>query len=228
MAPKISVNPLVSSISKTSYIIQDKKFDRVTSVLNYFTPPDLVNWYCKEGKQAKKKSKTAKSIGTRVHNLIKEDWEKGRYRITDYDSPAILNCLEAYKNWRSIEKPNIISMEQTVWSDELGVAGTYDIQTHNSFYRLIDIKTSDSIKDSYWIQLAMYIYLAGLPSLTSMAVLRLDKLTADYQYVIKNYNEYYVKLFKGLLNYYRYCQKPEIRDIEDIEMLQNPYERSFI
>lgn len=221
MAPKISTNPLVSAIYKTHYIIQGKRYDRVTSVLDYFTLPDLVNWYCKEGKQAKEKSKTAKSIGTRVHNLIKEDWKKGKYRIMDYDSPAILNCLEAYKNWRSIEKPNIISMEQTVWNNELGVAGTYDIDISD---RLIDIKTSDSIKDNYWIQLAMYIYLGNFEVTRQMAILRLDKLTAEYEYKVREFNSYYVKLFKGLLNYYRYCQKPEIKDIEDIEVSPKLFE----
>lgn len=223
MAPKPT--SIVSSITKTHYTINGMKYDRVTSILDYFTPPGLVDWYIKEGKGAKQKSKIAKSIGTRVHNLIKDDWQKGKYYITDKDSQAVLNCMEAYKNWRSINKPEILSMEQTVWSEELGIAGTYDILLP---YKLVDIKTSDSIRDSYWIQLAMYIWLKGFPFVPEMAILRLDKLTGEYEYKSRPFEEYYVKVFKGLLNYYRYYQKPEVKDIENVEVLENPFERSFI
>ncbi len=69
--------------TKTKYEIDGIAYDRVTSVLDYFTPPSLITWRDKVGTvQAKKIAKTAKAIGTRVHKLAKVHWEKGYINLT--------------------------------------------------------------------------------------------------------------------------------------------------
>lgn len=193
-------------VTKSHYEIDGVKYNRVTSVLGYFTNPGLVAWRDRVGaKQAKQTMKTAAAIGTRVHGLCHKHWEKGRYSLTPNDSVSVRNCMRAYDDWWKAYNPKTLSMEVTQHCPALGVAGTYDIETHDT---LIDIKTSAMIKPEYWLQLGMYNYMLEEPK-DKIAVLRLDKFTADYEYVVKECTPDYIRIFMGLLNYYRY-EKGEV------------------
>lgn len=199
-----------------SYIIDNVKYDRVTSILGYFENPTLIKWKKRDGSE--RESSTAKRIGTRVHGLAFNRWKNGFYRLTPNDSISIRNCMEAYSRWLDIEKPSILTMEETVKDNELMVAGTYDMMM---IRQLNDIKTSNKIYADYWIQLAIYAYMNKL-DIEKLGILRLDKFTGDYEYktaeldnntglwVIDGKQYDLVGLFKGLLEYYRYTtQKDE-------------------
>lgn len=209
------------------YYLKDKvKYTRVTSVLDYFQAPGLVDWKL-DNDDYKEIGKTAKSIGTRVHNLIQLDYEKGKYRLTPNDSVSIVNCMKAYEEWKKVEKPKIMVMEKTLFNEELRIAGTMDIELPGI---IVDIKTSASIKPTYWLQVAMYNYLNN--TLYDLAILRLDKFTGDYQYIVKPYDKRLVNIYLCLLNYYRYIIGNEDSDIDNLDLSDtievNPFDSLLI
>ena len=208
------------------YYLKDKiKYTRITTPLDYFQAPELVDWKL-DTDNHKEVSKTAKQIGTRVHNLIKMDYEKGKYSLTPNDSVSIVNCMKAYEEWKKVEQPKIMVMEKTMFNDELRIAGTMDIQTVG---KIVDIKTSTSIKPNYWLQLAMYNYLNN--TLYDLAILRLDKFSSDYQFITIPYDKRLVNIYLCLLSYYRYIvSNPEDSDKLDLEdtIEVNPFDSLLI
>jgi hypothetical protein len=193
--------------TKTTYIKEGREYDRVTSVLDFFANPKLVEWKVKLGnKEANKISKVAKATGTRVDGLIKNHVTTGKINLTKNDSQSVVNCTRGYLQWVKDYSPNIIATDKTLFWEELGVAGTLDLQSLDG---VIDIKCSESIRKNYWIQVAIYVkmLLTKGEKVDKMGVLRLDKLTGEYEYKVLQFDERFVSLFIGLLSNYRYQQK---------------------
>lgn len=196
--------------TKTTYIKEEKNYDRVTSVLDYFANPKLVEWKVKLGKtESNKVGKVAKQIGTRVDGLIKKHIETGKMTLSKNDSSSVVNCVRGYLQWVKDHSPKIIGTDKTLFWEELGVAGTLDL-LHSSD-GVIDIKCSTSIRKNYWIQVAIYTKMLLTKGLKydNMGVLRLDKMTGDYEYKVVKFDERYVSLFIGLLANYRFQTKEE-------------------
>lgn len=210
---------------KDTYKIEGRKYDRVTAILDYFTPKPLADKMRKDSSGMAEKSKTAKAVGTRVDTLIQELWRKGYCKFTEYDRVAVKNCIEAYKRWVEVEKPQILAMQETVWSDTLGIAGTLDCRLNGS---IIDFKTSEAIYPGYWLQVAVYAHLkrnTGGSDISRIGILRMDKFSADDEYKVIEYDQRLVDCYIGLLNYYRYLQimkkKPEVEP--EWEVLHGEY-----
>lgn len=210
----------------THYNIDGLKYDRVTSVLDYFMPKPLLEWALKEGvKGYKDKTKTGKAIGTRADNIAMAIIEGKHWCITDKDHPAIRNCVEGFKRWLEEEKPAIDDHQITCYDNDLMIAGTRDLRIGNM---IVDIKCANRISLNYWIQLAVYAKLSKLP-IEKLAILRLDKLVGFYEYVIKDYDDELYNLFLGMLKYYRYLEtynKKEIINEQPVE--DNPFDKSLI
>ncbi len=195
-------------VTKDSYIIEDKTYDRVTSVLDYFTPPQLIKWRDKVGIEAAKQTMSnAKRIGTRVHGLCKKRHDTGKYKLGKADSVSVKNCMIAYERWLADYRPGILGMEKTIHNPGIELAGTLDIEMKGV---IIDIKTSSAIRPQYWIQVAMYCHLNECTH--DMGILRLDKFTADYEYKVIPFDDTLVDTYIGLLRYYRYITKKEVKD----------------
>ena len=187
-------------VTKDFYVKGGFRYDRVTAILGYFSNPKLVRWKLTD-KEAKTKEKTAKQIGTRVHNLTLE-YDKGKaVRLTPNDSQGVKNCMEAYKRFVDIEKPTYIQSEYAVFNDRLRIAGTMDRKLATK--EILDIKTSERIRLDYWLQLAMYNWLDG-ESCERLAVVRLDKFTGEYEYKVIPYSRALVNVFLGIYEYYRF------------------------
>ena len=188
-------------VYKDYYHIEGKKYDRVTAILDYFTPKSLLEWRDKVGVvEAKEKQKAGKADGTRVHTLT-EQMDNGKYvKFTDYDTVSVKNCIEGYRRWKETEKPTILAMEKVVFNDRLGIAGTFDRELTNT---LVDIKSSNQISRTAWLQLAIYNYMMDKPK-DKLAVLRLDKMTSEYEYKAIQYDVRLADVYIGLLNYYRF------------------------
>lgn len=190
---------------KTYYLIDNKKYDRVTTVLHFFTPEDLVKWGLKVGKKEHGEiTKLAMKIGTRVDKISTAIMDNKKWAITKKDHPAVRNCVEGFQRWLKEENPVINDYQVTCKDDSLMIAGTRDIRINN--YTIVDVKCSGRINLSYWIQIGTYAFLSGLP-IKRLGILRLDKLTGDYEYKEIEYTEHLFHLFMGLLNYYRYLNK---------------------
>jgi hypothetical protein len=67
------------------------------------------------------------------------------------------SMFERYVEFCNQYNPEILLMEQHLINKDLGYAGTIDrVMNLNGKSMLIDIKTSNSIYPSYWLQLAAY------------------------------------------------------------------------
>jgi len=100
--------------------------------------------------------------GTQVHEaaeaLVKgeevswmDDYGNAKY------SQLVWEMILKFHNFWSTHKPELISTEDFVWSDEYKYAGTADLVVKmNNETWLLDIKTSNSIHKSYDLQLASY------------------------------------------------------------------------
>jgi len=99
---------------------------------------------------------SAGDIGTLVHKMVM-DFLSGEEVIISTDDIAA-KCYHKFLDWWIEEardfEPTLI-IEQPLVSEELGFGGQPDIYVENKG-RIIDIKTSNGIYDSHWIQLAGY------------------------------------------------------------------------
>jgi hypothetical protein len=205
--------------TKTHYIKEGVKYDRITSVLDYFAAPKLVEWKVKLGsKESNKISKVAKATGTRVDGLIKTHITTGKVKMSVNDSQSVVNCYRGYLQWQKDWQPKIECVDKTLFWEELGVAGTLDLL--HTTDGVIDVKCSESIRKNYWLQVAMYTKMLEIlegKKYSKLSVLRLDKLTGDYQFKSIPFNESYVSLFIGLLANYRWQIQKEEEDVGDTE-----------
>lgn len=171
---------------------------RVSTILNYFHEPELVDWMIAKGKDAKKIGKKAMSIGTNVDEAIKEFVATGYYgRVKTIEAT---NCLDGFKRWYDDYKPTL-TVGTRLYLDSLQLTGEPDIYWGQ---RVIDLKCAGAIRQKYWVQTGIYDFM-GSRSLQT-AILRLHKHLADYEY--KEHNGEEVNLdadcFVNLLNVYNY------------------------
>ena len=120
----------------------------------------LMNWavkLAKEGKDWDKEFKAAGVTGTLVHKLC-TDFISGE-EVAVPDDEVIVNCFDKFLRWwaketKGTRRATCIT-EQPFVSEKFRFGGTPDIYIVNK-NKLIDIKTSSGIWDSFWIQLAGY------------------------------------------------------------------------
>ena len=122
----------------------------ITSVTSHFNKEIFVKWRKKVGEEeANRITKAATSRGTDMHTLVEhhlknEDLPKVQ-PISDFlfkISKSTLNNIN-----------NIHALESSLYSKELGIAGTVDcIAEYNGELAIIDFKTSAKPKPEDWIE----------------------------------------------------------------------------
>lgn len=179
---------------------------RVTEPLNYFSEPWKLDWYAKNGKaHCNRVSKQAMKIGSRVDEIIKscpihsDTWDKEWF--SKKNSNDVHNCMSAFAKWEAVYKPKSISNGARLYGNMFGleITGEPDLYVDDV---LVDIKCSSKISLSYWVQVNMYVMLRGITS--KVAILCLDKQTASYEYVVKDYDKSLVDVWVGLCRAYVY------------------------
>ena len=146
------------------------KLVSITSVTSHFNREKFAKWRKKIGeKKANEITRKATSRGTDMHTLVE-------HYLLNEDLPTVQPLSDyLYK----IAKPtlnkidNIHSLEGSLYSKELGIAGTVDcIAEYEGELSVIDFKTSKAPKprewiDGYFVQAAayacMYYELTGTP-----------------------------------------------------------------
>ena len=146
------------------------KLVSITSVTSHFNREKFAKWRKKIGeKKANEITRKATSRGTDMHTLVE-------HYLLNEDLPTVQPLSDyLYK----IAKPtlnkidNIHSLEGSLYSKELGIAGTVDcIAEYEGELSVIDFKTSKQPKprewiDGYFVQAAayacMYYELTGTP-----------------------------------------------------------------
>ena len=142
----------------------------ITSVTSHFNKEIFVKWRKKVGEaEAEKITKAATSRGTDTHSLIES------YLLND-TLPSVQPLSDFLFKIAKTELNrinNIYALEGSLYSKQLGIAGTVDcIAEHNGELAIIDFKTSKKPKprewiDHYFVQCmaygAMFYELTGIP-----------------------------------------------------------------
>lgn len=159
----------------------------VTTILEaYPKGAAYFNWLKENGKDADEIRDEAGRRGSVVHKLT-EDYDHGFEVNLINDKGAIDYKLsewamfERYVEFRSRFDFKIVNIELNIIDKDLGYAGTLDrIIEMNGEKILIDIKTSNAIYPSYWLQLAAYRKLLHdniLPVVDKVGILWLNAKT---------------------------------------------------
>lgn len=158
-------------------------YPSVTTILDaYPKGPEYYAWLKKVGEDSDNVRDEAGRRGSNVH-LLTEQFDRGEevclmneqgyiaYKMSEWA------MFERYIEFRRRFPLEIIHTELNLVSFELGFAGTLDrVIEMNGKRILLDIKTSNAIYPSYWLQLAAYEKLLGEP-VDAVAILWLNAKT---------------------------------------------------
>lgn len=157
--------PIEFLVDSDSYIIEGTKYYRVTRVKSAINQPGLNYWRASVGStRANQIMRTRATFGTQLHKLIETILMGHKVNVSNYDDET-QTSLELFI--KAKEKYNIQAeaLEQKLWNDELGVAGTTDFigtadlpKLGKNAHIVFDWKTSKSIYPDFFIQLAAYVF----------------------------------------------------------------------
>ncbi len=200
----------------------------VTQVLDYFKPPQLVNWILRVGKrESGLVSRKALKFGTRVHGLIHEEFKTGAYKLVPKDSLEVRNCMKAWEEFKDHYSPKIYDMEVEMTDTVYGLIGHRDMIVNiGGKPVLVDIKASSSIRENYWLQVNAYKYLSMDLGVHHVGILRFDKVLGTYEYKEQDYDPKLKDVFYGLLEAYRFYNKGEKSDADTSARVADSKERS--
>ena len=132
------------------YTVNGRPMVSITSVTSHWNKHIFVDWRKRIGEaEANRITKRATSRGTATHTLI-ENHLLNKDVEFDKPSPKML-FLQAKETLKNIN--NIYALEESLYSEELGVAGTVDcIAEYNGELAIIDFKTAEKPKPRDWIE----------------------------------------------------------------------------
>lgn len=191
---------------------QYEGFDRLTTILDTYQDPKLIEWkikLAKEGKSHKAVGKAAMSIGTNVDEYIRA--EINGVKLPKLKTQEAANCVIAWNKWKNdygIVASDLKTGER-LFCEVTKVTGEPDIIIPFQD-EVLDIKCSGEIRPSYWIQTN---WLAKQLGKEMRSVLRLDKTLAVYEYERRAVSDDDSVVFHALTVVYRYF-KPE-KEVED-------------
>ena len=175
------------------------KLVSITSVTSHFNKEIFVNWRKKVGNEAADRiTKAATTRGTDMHTLT-EHYLKNDTLPT---VPPISDFLFKISKGKLNKIDNIHTLEGSLYSKELGIAGTVDcIAEYNGELAIIDFKTSKKPKPREWIEhyfVQCMAYGCMLYELTGISIKKLVIIMACENGECVTYEEYdkakYIKL----------------------------------
>lgn len=185
---------------------------RVTEVLDYFTPPALVEWKVTQGRaSANKILRDTGKHGSRIDELVKTGKAP-----TIKDKPEVHSCYKAFLKWKEIYDPKEIVAQTRLYGKINGyeVTGEPDLLIDAVLH---DLKGTNALRKKNWIQVNVYEELRrqnGLRESPSIRLLRLDRVTESYQYPdAQAFNPRLVTLFGWLIYGYVYYKEEETGDV---------------
>lgn len=175
MAKKWEIKEPIEFLCESNfYLINGKKYWRVTRVKGVINQPGLNAWRASIGsKEANKIMKIRQNHGTKVHKLVEIILDGNTVNLDNYGDEVRkdVKCFESViKNCEL----DVEAVEQHLWNDEWLIAGTADyIGKYKSYKDYLpkniepkftdkshvigDWKTSSGIFEDYWLQLASYV-----------------------------------------------------------------------
>lgn len=138
-------------------------YPSATTILEAYPKPfALLQWMKEMGSDSDAIRDAAGERGSAVHKLTEQYDLGGQVELMGSDgqpgySLEVWKMLERYVDFSDRFSPSYDMIEEQVLSPDLGYAGTLDrVGTIEGKKYLIDIKTSNGIYNSYWLQLAAY------------------------------------------------------------------------
>ena len=146
----------------------------ITSVTSHFNKEIFINWRKKVGEEeAERVTKAATSRGTDMHLLVEHHLKNEK--LPDVQPLSDFLFKIAKSNLNKIN--NIYALEGSLYSKQLGIAGTVDcIAEYDGELAIIDFKTSKKPKPREWIEhyfVQCMAYGAMLYELTGISVKKL-------------------------------------------------------
>ena len=132
------------------YTVNGRPMVSITSVTSHWNKHIFVDWRKRIGEaEANRITKRATSRGTATHSLIENHLLN---KVVEFDKPSPkMLFLQAKETLKNIN--NIYALEESLYSEELGVAGTVDcIAEYNGELSIIDFKTAEKPKPRDWIE----------------------------------------------------------------------------
>jgi hypothetical protein len=158
-----SDNKQINVLDQRFYRRNEKYYPSVSSILNYFPKNKFFHDWLKDvGHNSEIIAQKAAWEGTQVHNAIESFLNGHELNWIDEEGNAaygleIWKMILKFAEFWNTYKPELIATEYHLFSDEYEFAGTADIICRlNGNIHLLDIKTSNSIHNSYNLQLAAY------------------------------------------------------------------------
>jgi ATP-dependent exoDNAse (exonuclease V) beta subunit len=155
--------PKIEKVTKDDgsryYVVNEKKYPSVTTILKEHNKDILNNWISKVGKEtAKEISNLAARRGSRTHKIIETYLRNNELKLSD---PVTSELFQRLK--KSLDRISRIRLLETpLYSHHLRLAGTVDcIANFDGTLSVIDFKTSirqkeKSMIEHYFMQCAAY------------------------------------------------------------------------
>jgi genome maintenance exonuclease 1 len=181
------------------------KLVSITSITSHFNREIFVKWRKRIGEEeAEKITKAATSRGTDMHSLV----ENYLYNKDLPSVPPLPDFLFKIAKTELNRINNIYSLEGSLYSKQLGIAGTVDcIAEYNGELAIIDFKTSKKPKPREWIDhyfVQCCAYAAMLYELTEIPVKKFVIIMSCENGECVVYEEYdKAKYLKLLVQYIR-------------------------
>lgn len=199
---------------------------RVSSVLDFFCEPYLLKWKL-TNKDWQKVSERALVVGSMIDNAVQADINQNGTSSLYHTDTDINNCWKAWEKFKK-ERPDVLARLITYKQNMQMELVLGDLVGHPDFIlddEVIDLKTSKQVSKSHWMQTAQYAHmtmedrfaalLAGgidNSAITKISILRLDKLTGEYEY--KTLEEPFISFWQRKFQARYECFKEEQEFVE--------------
>jgi len=214
IAEKLPVGCIIPAHTDSGhfYRVGDKTYGSVTGKLQVLKDPSLANWKMNravdyvlqninsdkdiqvllaEAKNAPQEIfEDAGDIGSKIHSDRQEYFQKWidegiRPSMSIAGDPRAISAFRALNKFCDDTGYIPVVTELLLWSEKLGVAGTLDdLGIIDGKLVLCDLKSSNQLKDTYWLQIAMYyqalVERTGLKP-RDCFVLRVSKTDGTYE-----------------------------------------------
>lgn len=212
----------------------DVWYPSVTTILSVFPKGVGFNKYLTQQsswESAEENLKEAGKRGTNVHKgsemlELGETLQRGIYTVQEWQ------MLMGFVAWHDLYKPELHKMEYGLVSDKHKTGGTIDrVYTINGFKTVFDLKTSGSIHDNYWCQVAMYAQMYEEKHkgeiIDQTAILRVtDRKKSLFEFQTKTRDEWKedLKIFKAVQEVWTYLNpnaQPKILELPEVLKLDD-------
>jgi len=204
------------------YDVEDHPMVSITSVTSHFNKEVFVKWRKRVGEEeANRISKRSTTRGTKTHELIETHLLN---KDVEFDAPGPkMLFLQAKNALGNIN--NIYALEESLYSKELGVAGTVDCiaeytgENGEPELAIIDFKTAAKPKprdwiENYFVQAAAYACM--FYELTDIPVKKLVIIMTCENGEVKVYEEYdKMTYMKKLVQYISKFVEDKLNEIKE-------------